>query len=259
MNPQILKHSAKRRSAVVLCAIGATLLVSSATLLAAEPVSFDRPGIGFGTQVLSAGQFSWEQGLPDFSRDRQESGLMLSYSANTLLRFGLGSALELQLGSSLLNQQRGYANESGAGDSSLALKMNLPALFPDMDWALRATYQHPTGQAPFSAESSSRSLAVSVAHSFSAGRSLAFFLERSNSAQENSWSFSPSYTFYSGETVSAYTELGWSDDPEVGTTAGGGAVWRLNRHWQFDLWLLRGLSSHAADWQTGFGISWTPD
>lgn len=259
MNTYFLQDNTPRRSAFSCFAMLAVASVCSGALRAAEPVSFDRPGIGFGTEVLSAGQFSWEQGLPDFSRDRPEQGLILAYSANTLLRFGLGSALELQLGSNLLNQQRGQVHQSGAGDSSLALKLSLPAIVPGIDWALRATYQHPSGQTPFRAESSSRSLAASAAYQLNAGRSLAFFLERTNSAQENSWSVSPSYTFYSDEAVSAYTELGWSDDPTVGTTAGGGAVWRLNRHWQFDLWLLRGLSNSAADWQTGFGISWTPD
>jgi|GEM_PF-926567 len=240
-------------------ALGTILSAMLPTAVAGEPVAFDRPGIGFGTQVLSAGQFSWEQGLPDFSRDRADDGLALSYSANTLWRFGLGKQLELQLASNIWNQQRGNLRASGAGDSSVALKMALPAVMTDIDWALRASYQHPTGQAPFRADHNSQALAVSLSHAQSHGRSFSLFVEYGQSKQAHSWTVSPSYTFYADEQLSAYTELGWSDDPQSGSSAGAGGVWRLNPHWQLDLWFLRGLSSGATDWQTGLGLSFTPD
>lgn len=231
--------------------------------LQAQQVSFDRPGIGFGTEVLTMGQFTWEQGLPDFSRNRQDHQLELFYAASTLWRLGLGAGLELQLASDLMNRQAGSEHATGAGDSSVSLKYALPAWHPDIDWALMATYSQPTGQAPFRADSNSRSLAISASQDVSDGRSYALYLgysnDGNNSNNGHSWTFSPSYTFYSGAMFSAYTELGWSHGADNGSSAGGGGIWRLSNHLQLDLWLLRGISSSATDWQGGFGIAWTPD
>ena len=87
------------------------VLVAAASITLAGPVqaevSFDRPGIGFGTTVLESGQFSWEQGLPDFSRDRRDRQSEQLYTASTLWRLGLGKRVELQLGADLLNRQSG--------------------------------------------------------------------------------------------------------------------------------------------------------
>jgi len=226
--------------------------------LHAQQVSFDRPGIGFGTQVLAAGQFSWEQGLPDFSRDRQEDRLDIFYAANTLWRIGLGAKLELQAAMDVLNRQSGSEHATGAGDISLAMKYALPSFHADIDWALLATYSPTTGQVPFRADNSSLSLALSAAHNLSAGRSVALYLDYSASNNSHSWTFSPSYTFYSGEVFSAYTELGWSHG-EDNSVVGGRGIWRLSNQWQLDVWLLRGISDATTDWQGGLGIAWTPD
>ena len=45
----------------------------------AETPAFDRPGIAFSVTTLPAGSLSWEQGLPDLSRDRSD-GITESYS-----------------------------------------------------------------------------------------------------------------------------------------------------------------------------------
>jgi hypothetical protein len=218
-------------------------------------VAFDRPGIGFGTAVLESGQFSWEQGLPDFSSDRQAGQL---YTASSLWRFGLGRRVELQLGADLFNRQSGHPAETGAGDASLALKYALPDLSPGWSWALLASYSHPTGQQPFRAGRPSQSLAFSLARELSEGRSFAWYLDYSSGDGHDSWTFSPSYTFYSDASFSAYTELGVSRGGEHSSSAGAGGVWRLSAQWQLDVWVLRGISHDATDWQTGFGIAWTP-
>lgn len=239
------------------------VLVAAASITLAGPVqaevSFDRPGIGFGTTVLESGQFSWEQGLPDFSRDRRDRQSEQLYTASTLWRFGLGKRVELQLGADLLNRQSGNPTETGAGDASLALKYALPDLSPLWSWALLASYSHPTGQQPFRADHPSRSLAVSLARELSEGRSFAWYLDYSSSDGDDSWTFSPSYTFYSDAGFSAYTELGFSSGAEHSTNAGAGGVWRLSAQLQLDVWFLRGISQNATDWQGGFGIAWTPD
>jgi len=74
------------------------LLVAAAPARAENP-GFDRPGYGFTPGVLAAGEAILEQGLPDWSRDRQDGVTVSQYTADSLLRIGLGGPLEMQLGS----------------------------------------------------------------------------------------------------------------------------------------------------------------
>ena len=53
-----------------LCAMAA-LLAGMGSAQADTP-AFDRPGIAFSVTTLPAGTVSWEQGLPDLSRNRDE-------------------------------------------------------------------------------------------------------------------------------------------------------------------------------------------
>lgn len=262
--PDFRRNHTSHSGPGVRCAwLGATSLALLATVLATvqaqAEVAFDRPGIGFGTAVLESGQFSWEQGLPDFSSDRRDHQSEQLYTASTLWRLGLGRRVELQLGAELFNRQSGHPAETGAGDASLALKYALPDLSPLWSWALLASYSHPTGQQPFRADHPSRSLAISLARELSNGRAVAGYLDYSSSGNDDSWTFSPSYTFYSDASFSAYTELGFSHGDEPGSSAGAGAVWRMSAQLQLDVWVLRGISQDATDWQGGFGIAWTPD
>ena len=56
---------------------------------------YDRPGLGFTPAVLRAGDVTIEQGAPDWSHADGAS----SFTTDTLLRMGVGHAMELQFGS----------------------------------------------------------------------------------------------------------------------------------------------------------------
>src|ERR1700761_8533008 len=74
----------------------------------ADPPDFDRPGAGFATSVLPAGGVALEQGVPDWSREPDDNGVLQGkYTADSLFRVGLGGPVELQLGGSLWNHLYG--------------------------------------------------------------------------------------------------------------------------------------------------------
>lgn len=65
---------------------------------AAEAPEYDRPGIGFSTSTVGRGVLAWEQGLPDAGRDRRDGVTTTTWAAITLLRLGVSSTVEVQLG-----------------------------------------------------------------------------------------------------------------------------------------------------------------
>lgn len=81
------------RRVITLC-LGAIITTPALAQVENNP-GYDRPGLGFTPTVLQAGDFTLEQGIPDGSRT---DGVSL-YTADTLLRLGVGHALEVQLGS----------------------------------------------------------------------------------------------------------------------------------------------------------------
>lgn len=77
-------------------ALGLPALAMAGTAHAGDNPGHDRPGIGFSPAVLQAGDVTWEQDLPDFSRNDDNT----LHTADTLLRVGAGVPLALQLGTS---------------------------------------------------------------------------------------------------------------------------------------------------------------
>ena len=74
-------------------------------------------------------------------------------------------------------------------------------------------------------------------------------------ADGQAWTFSPSYTFYSGERLGGYVEAGFGHGEGGEQVAGGGLTWRASPRVQLDLSVLRGLDADSVDWQGGFGVS----
>lgn len=78
------------------------------------------PGISFATDTIPLGSFAWEMGLPDASWDESDGVRTTTWMADTLLRFGVIDALELQLDADSYGgiRQRGgggRSSESGGG------------------------------------------------------------------------------------------------------------------------------------------------
>ena len=148
-----------------LCAMAA--MMAGAGNAQADTPAFDRPGIAFSVTTLPAGTVSWEQGLPDLSRDRAEGVTRTEYSAGSLLRVGLAGNLELQVGHAAFNALRVSGSEAslrthGAGDTSVALKLALPALADKLEWALLGSTTLATGNSAFTAGDTAYALGVTL-------------------------------------------------------------------------------------------------
>ncbi len=242
------------------------MLALPALLLCAHPAladapAFDRPGISFATSVLPAGAFDWEQGLPDLERDSADGMRSTAYAAGTTVRVGLASTLEMQLAGSLWNRLDLRAagvsrREEGAGDTKLALKWAPPMSNKDVSLAVLGSITLDTGSAAFTNGRPVVSLGATIARDLGAGRSIALYANVDRSGGTNTWTISPNFGFPIGENLGGYVEAGHSFGGGASSSvAGGGLTWLWHDHVQFDLYGLRGLTSHSPDLQAGFGVS----
>lgn len=228
---------------------------------AQEAFAFDRPGIGFGTTVLRPGEVAFEQGLPDAERDDGDGIRTMTLEAGSLLRVGLGANLELQVGGvpwTRVTERDAATGErsrtSGAGDSSIGVKWQLPAA-GGLEWALLATYGLANGSADLRPRTHARSLGATVAGTLPGGRGYALFAGYGEDDDGSGWQVSPSLSLFEGEAVAAYAEAGFGEGAQSGTVAGAGLTWQPRDDFQLDLSFLRGVDGDAPDWQGGFGIS----
>ncbi|MCS3746300.1 hypothetical protein FHY18_001861 [Xanthomonas arboricola] len=237
---------------VVFAACGAS---PHASAQSEDAPAFDRPGIPFAAEVLQPGAFAWEQGLPDASTDRADGQRTTLYTADTVLRLGLSQQVELQLGSDSYNWQHGGgARVRGGGDSHVGLKVALPSRSESFHWAALGTYSVPTGSPAFS-DGYSRELGVTASWDLSQQRALALYVNYARDNDGHTWTFSPNYTFFSGEHFSSYVEAGLDTGSEHSRVAGAGGAWQLPHAMQLDVSVLRGLTSESPDWQGGIGLS----
>lgn len=240
-----------RPCALLLLAVGGDLGAQEP----ADPPAFDRPGIGFGTEVLARGVVAWEQGLPSVSVDRQEGARSTQYTLDSLWRIGLGANLELQLGADSYHWTRGAGRAQGGGDARVGFKLALPSSWSGFGWALQGGYGFPTGSAAFSAGEHVRDLGLAASWDLPGGRGFALYANLDDAHSGRTWTFSPNYTFYSDDRIGGYVELGYShgeDDSQVGGT---GLTWQVHDRLQLDAFVLRGLNSAAPDWQAGLGFA----
>ncbi|CAD7379916.1 transporter [Xanthomonas arboricola] len=222
---------------------------------AEDAPAFDRPGIPFAAEVLQPGAFAWEQGLPDASTDRSDGQRTTQYTADTLLRLGLFQNVELQVGSDSYNWQHGGGERvRGGGDSHIGLKVALPSQSDSFHWAALGSYSVPTGSPAFS-DGYARELGVTASWDLAQQRALALYVNYARDSDGHTWTFSPNYTFFSGEHFSSYVEAGFDTGSEHSRVAGAGGAWQLPHAMQLDVSVLRGLTSESPDWQGGIGLS----
>ena len=243
-----------------LCAMAA--MMAGAGNAQADTPAFDRPGIAFSVTTLPAGTVSWEQGLPDLSRDRAEGVTRTEYSAGSLLRVGLAGNLELQVGHAAFNALHvSGGGESlrtdGAGDTSLALKLALPALADNLEWALLGSTTLATGNSAFTAGDTAYALGVTLEWSLDERSALAFYANAESLDGETTLSFSPSYSYSLNDDVGLFAEAGYTRTRHLpdDVVAGGGVTWMVAPTVQLDLSANVGLTSDSTDLQAGFGVS----
>jgi hypothetical protein len=228
----------------------------------ADTPSFDRPGISFSPQTLSPGTFTWEQGLPDFSENKNNGIKTTIYSADTLVRAGLISNLEVQIGTALYNRlnvqsQGSSANSHGYGDSSIALKFSPASPLKNLSMAILGKVSVATGQDNFSAGHTQYSLGSAVGWNVDANKSLGLYANISRLNGNNSYSISPNFGINLSDTVNVYMEAGATHTEKSNNNyiAGLGIAWMVIPNIQLDLSADRGLTRDSTFLQAGFGIS----
>lgn len=238
------------------------LLTATAPTWADDTPGFDRPGLGFATNALHAGQFAYEQGLPDWSRHR-DSGVTTDLATyDTLLRFGLGSELELQLGGSPYNRLRQSADGSsqishGHGDTILGLKW-APSPSSDIwNWGVLGSVEFTDGARDFRSDRRVYTVGVVADQKIGEQTDISYYAQWQRSGGRDNYLLAPDYNYQLNDHWGLYLETALLRDADHhnGTQAGGGLVWQPLTNLQFDTWFRHRLGGQAAVWEAGLGVA----
>ena len=239
-----------------------TISLSFALPAAADTPAFDRPGIAFATDIVPRAAFSFEQGLPDFTRSTEDGIESSLYLAGTNIRVGLFDGVELQLATALFNQLElktagGSQNERGAGDTRVGLKVALPTSSETFSWATLGSVTFDTGDAAFSNNAQQVDLGIALALDLANDYTAGFYVNATNLAGENSIAISPSLSFALTDTLGAYVEAGFFSNASSANSsvAGAGLTWMATPTVQLDASANFGLNSNSPDIAGGFGVS----
>ncbi len=228
---------------------------------AANP-GYDRPGYGFNPAVLGAGDITIEQGLPDWSDDRHGGVRSSLYTADSLLRIGLGGPLELQLGSSPYNLLRltgagtNYTRH-GRGDSQLGLKLALPSSIPRFSWGLLSSVEFTDGAPDFRNQRRHYLLGLELNLQANASNALGAYIEnvRAGGKTSTTLALSDGFALTRRLTIYAQTALLHLAGQGSGCLAGTGLAWMVTPRVQLDTGVDRRLGGVASRWQGHLGVS----
>lgn len=233
-----------------------------------EPISPDRPGLGYGASTVPSGAVLIEVGLPALEWDRGAASASRMLSFPALLRVGVGRGVELRLESPLYHFARFEVADSvlateGLGDLQLGLKLQLAAGTggaPEV--ALIPAVLLPVGDAPFTAERAAYSLNAVAAWTLPDETGFTAVAGVEVSA-EDAGRHTPSGVLVTvlsrslSQQVGAYVEGALYPTPEEAAPAyvGAGITYLVNPRLQLDAYVDRGVSASAVDWLLGVGIS----
>ncbi|MBU6247213.1 MAG: transporter [Xanthomonadaceae bacterium] len=219
---------------------------------------YDRPGLGFSPAVLDAGAITLEQGLPDASEDRSGATTTRTYSADTLLRLGVGQSLELQFGSTPWNRlATPDGSVYGRGSSSLGLKWALPSPRPAWSWGLLGGVTFTDGSRAFRADRRQYALGLDVNWQAGTRQSLGLFMADAR-AGGDSTTVALSDTVAVTATLAAYLQVATLHPAHAsaGQLAGAGLAWMATPRLQLDAGFNRRLAGSASRWQANLGASY---
>lgn len=247
----MIAASSRRTNIPALALCAALLPCAQATAQVRNNPGYDRPGLGFTPAVLQAGDATLEQGAPDWSHADAAS----TYTADSLLRLGLGHALELQLGSGWdWLDAPGFA-ANGRSDTTLALKF-APQARGDFSWGLLGSVEFTDGAHAFRSERRQYLLGASFNWQHDNGRSTGVYAEVLHGdadgellAVNEGWPLTPTLGMY----VEAATQH--VDGTGYGGLAGMGLSWQATPRVQLDIGARHRVAGHADQWQGGFGVS----
>ncbi len=228
----------------------------------ADNPGYDRPGYGFTPVVLGAGDFTLEQGFPDWSRDHQSGVSSSQYTTDTLLRLGIGGPFELQLGGSAYDYLHetgpGFNDSShGHGDTNLAVKFALPTSSKIFSWGLLASVEFTDGSKAFRNEQNQYLVGAQFNLQADEQNSLGAYFEdvRAGGRDSTTMAFSDNYSVSKTLTVYAETAFLHAPDQGSGAVAGAGMAWLVTPRVQLDAGFDHRLSGSASEWQTNLGVS----
>lgn len=228
----------------------------------ADNPGYDRPGYGFTPAVLAAGGMTLEQGLPDWSHDRHDGTTSSQYSADSLLRVGIGGPLELQLGSSPWNALRqstdGIAiRRRGHGDTRLGLKLALPSPDSAFSWGLLGSVELTDGATSFRSERRQYLFGAQFNLQVDRHNSLGAYLEdvRSGGRSSTTMALSDNYTLTRSLTIYAEFAQQHVANQASGSVAGAGLTWMVGPRVQLDAGFDHRLAGTATQWQGNLGMS----
>lgn len=234
-----------------------------------------RPGLGTPACTIAPGRVSIETGIADWTRDdnadERSDALLIG---DTLVRIGLGEALEAQLGwtpfGHLRTRDKATASVDKAdrvGDVLVGLKANLRQ--PDgsgFSVAVQPFATLPVGRGPLGAGDWGAGVVVPVSFDLSPALNLQFSPEVDAATDEDRHGRHLAYGSVVGVGVTLSDAVGVTievaatrdDDPEGHTTEAYGAVstsWTPSDDLQLDLGTNLGLNHNAADVEVYVGIS----
>ena len=228
----------------------------------ADNPGYDRPGLGFNPASLNAGELTFEQGLPSWTEDQQDGARSAQYSADSLLRLGLGHALELQLGGSLYNhlQLSGagvHQRSTGRGDSNVALKLALPSSNAAFSWGLLGSVEFTDGARDFRNDQRQYLLGMALGLQLNPTDSVGAYLEDVRAGGADSYAVAINASHALTPTLAMYGEAIWQReaDSRVGGLVGAGLAWQVSRRVQLDAGFRRRVNGALPPWWAGLGAS----
>ncbi len=243
-------RSTLRPPAAAVFALAALAMAMNAH--AGDNPGYDRPGLGFAPAVLQAGDVTWEQGLPDWSH---ADGASL-YTADALLRVGVGGPFELQFGNSYNRLVLAGQHASGRGDSSVGLKFALPATGA-FSWGLLGSATFTDGARDFRANDRQYLLGAAFNWQENSRDALGAYLENVRSNGRNDHLVALNAARAINDAFGVYVEAAWQHvaDAGNGSIAGAGLTWQATPRVQLDAGFRHRLGGEADTWQAGLGIS----
>jgi hypothetical protein len=251
-----------------ICLVISTVSLNHVAHADTAPVSFDRPGIGFSTAIMPADHVAWEQGLPDimYSKDKINGNSVKTtvYQADTLIRTGLGSNVELQLGWAGATWLRssssaGSQQQFGYADSSIGLKAAVPLTNQQLSLAFLLATTLNTGDAEFGDDKKTLSFGSTLNYDINDAYSAALYANLDRYDGDNTWTVSPSLSLALTDSVASFVEYGYSKtqgQPQQ-SVMGGGFTWAVSPKIQLDVSADVGLNQDTPDMQGGFGVSFS--
>jgi len=206
-----------------------------------------RPGLGTPACTIAPGRISVEVGLADWQHDADATGQTDSVLfGDTLVRVGLGEAVEAQIGWSPFGIERTRDTATGivghdhaVGDVLVGLKANL--LHPDgngLSFAIQPCATLPTGRSPVGAGDWGAGLVAPVTYDLSDTVNLEFTPEIDAAVDEDG---NGRHVAFSG-----IIGLGYAVSDQVGVTI---EVEDARDH---------DPSGHTTQWLSAASLAWTP-